>query len=51
MFGEGIWNEVIVVVTVDLDCAVTTNQFITCLTVDLDCRALLGAWCTEWSPF
>ena len=44
MLGEGVWDEVIVVVTVGLDCAVTTNQLFTRFTVDLDrlCR-MLGA--------
>ena len=44
MFGEGIWDEVVVVVAVSLDCAVTTNQLVTCFTVDLDGLCLvLGA--------
>ena len=36
MFGEGVRDEVVVMVAVGLDGAVTTNQFVTCLTVDLD---------------
>ena len=42
MLWEGISDEVVVVVTVGLDCAVTTNQLVTCFTVDLDrlCRVL-----------
>ena len=33
MLGEGIWDEVAVVVAVGFDCAVTTNQLVTCFTV------------------
>ena len=40
MLGKGIRHKVVVVVTMGLDCAVTTDELITCLTVDLDglCR-------------
>ena len=36
MFGEDVRDEVVVMVAVGLDGAVTTNQFVTRLTVDID---------------